>query len=119
MSQKLIFVNVDKRNRAEEIYKMLLGQSTKEKYSHEHIAHQKEVFTAMLAEEKIDIKDKDATILFIYKKMAGLVRTVEQEAKMELLKKGRKKTANLKKAKDEDEDDADGKDEEDEDDDDR
>ncbi len=36
----------------------------------------------MFADEKVDLKDKEASIDFIYKKLAGGTRTIEQQAKL-------------------------------------
>jgi hypothetical protein len=107
----IVFLNQDKKGRAEDIYLMLLGKRTRESYSSDHVEHCKTTFGEKLAEQEVDLKDKEASILAIYKLLAGATSTTEEVEKT-------KKTASKKKAKKvdvEDEDGDEGEDDEDED----
>lgn len=85
----MILVNIEKKNRAEEILLFILGtKSTKDDMEKDR----KNKFTALLQAEKVDPKS-DGALEFIYKKLGGATRTeAEQkvvEAKVEEIKKGR------------------------------
>lgn len=80
---QLVFTDPDKKRRAEDAYLILMGKNPKEaQMGAEHKAYLRDRFGELIEEEKIDIKDKDAAILFIYKKMGGAVRTLEQQARI-------------------------------------
>lgn len=74
----LIYVNLQKKARAEEIVAFVTGaKATKS----EDEAERKSKFAALLENEgKIDAKDDgDAAVQFVYEKLGGLLRTQEEQ----------------------------------------
>lgn len=74
----IVFVNQDKKNRAEDIYRVLTGKRAQEKTSPEHELYLKERHGELLKEAEVDLKDHDASVVQIYKNLGGAIRTVEQ-----------------------------------------
>ena len=114
----LVYTDQDKKRRAEDAYLILTGKNPREaQMGQEHRTYLRERFSELMAEDNIDLKDKDAAIYYIYKKMGGAVRTLEQQAKI-------KKVGNIFKGKaakeaapvDENDEDIDSDDDEDDDD---
>ena len=87
--QEIVYVNEDKRKRAEEIVGFLNGKPTKDDGEEER----KQRFAAIMASEKIDSKSEGA-VQFVYEKLGGLIRTVHEqekfEAKVEQMKSAKK-----------------------------
>ena len=83
--EQLIFTDQDKERRAKDLYLLLIGKRPLDTgLSAEHKDHMFARFTEFLQEAKIDIKkaSEDEVVLFIYKKLGGLVRTIAQQEKV-------------------------------------
>jgi len=88
-----VLVNLSKKERAEAIVGFITGERTPADNGE---AARADRFAKVLNEAKIDLKDKNGAILFVYEKLGGLVRTEEEQKqaearKKEAQKKGKKK----------------------------
>lgn len=98
MAEKTIFVNLEKKERAEIIVGLLTGKIfPKNPDEVERIAH----YSRIASEGKVDLKSPSA-ITFFYEKLGGLLRTEEEEKvakekKVEAQKKGKKDSMGLRK----------------------
>lgn len=110
MTTSIVLVNKDKAKRATDIID-LLGRAPKS----EDEGETKTKFTALLKDSDVDVKDKDTAIQFVYEKLGGLIRTVEQDKKIKekVAKVKEAKKSGAKKATEDDEDDKDEDDDDD------
>lgn len=105
----IIFVNADKKKRAEDIYRLITGKRMNEKVSAEEEMRLKERFIDLLAEKKIALKDAEECLVAIYELMGGVIRTPEQQAKIKAkgnISRGKAKKEEVE-VEEEDEDDDD------------
>ena len=106
-----IFLNVDKKLRAEQIYILVVGTKSPKT---DHEQYLKDRHTELLDEAKVKISDKETAIESIYKALGGKLQTAEQVAKRKAffarkkkLEKSEEAEANGKIEDADDEDDAD------------
>jgi len=93
MSDKLVFVNLEKLNRAQDALKLVLGKQIARTPNELEAAN---TASRQLVEGKVDPKNEEAAVKFLYEKFGGLVRTEEeekiaQEKKKEAIARGKKK----------------------------
>ena len=112
----IVFTDAAKHHRAKGIFGCLKGERPQAQLRSDYstpnaLEELTGKFREILAENKIDLKNEDEAILFIYKKLGGGVTTYEKQEK---IKQSLKKFADSKKAMedgdevpDEDEDDPD------------
>lgn len=82
------FENPDKVARAEEIIALLSGRPAKSDDERERTAR----FASLVASEKLDVvKNRDEALRYIYGKLGGLERTIEEHKKAEAVKEEVKK----------------------------
>lgn len=98
----IIFVNPDKKKRADTIF---VSFSKAPKTEEENTL--KERHLELLKEAGVNIKDKEETILAIYRNLGGAVRTAEEDAKIRAKSKKGKKLAKVEKDDEKVEDDED------------
>lgn len=89
----LVFTDPDKKRRAEDVLLILAGKNPREaQMSIDHKTYLRERFGELMAEAGVGLDDRDAALLFIYKKMGGATRTHQQMAQI-------KKQGNIFKSK--------------------
>jgi len=91
---KLIMTNRGKEERALDVYDLMVGNRVP---ASKNEADRAALYARVCSEGKIDIKKKEDTVLFIYEKLGGLVRTEEEEKKAQAKKKQMKVDAKKKK----------------------
>ena len=90
---KVIFVNQHKLDRSKEIINLINGDMVAVDSGQGDRAQR---FHKMLNEAKIDLKEKDKAIQFVYEKLGGLMRTEEQQKKADVIKKEAQKKGKKK-----------------------
>jgi hypothetical protein len=93
MAEKIVFVSLEKFNRAKDALALVLGNKVPVTPNEVEVANST---SKLLVAGKIDPKDADAAVKFLYEKFGGLIRTeaeeaIAQEKKKEAIAKGKKK----------------------------